>query len=99
MPRLNELDLAVGTVERAEHAVDAVAGISEHLPHAPRVQALDHEITDGLRHLGNSLGFDDGNGLSTFGCGCGSNAPGARPAASPCGRDWALRCRRELSAG
>ena len=35
MPRLDELDLAVGALQRAEHTVDAVAGIAEDSPHAP----------------------------------------------------------------
>ena len=43
VPRLDELDLAVRAVERAEHAVDAVAGIAEDVPHAPLVQALDEK--------------------------------------------------------
>ncbi len=49
--RLDELDLALGAVQGAEHAVDAVAGVAVDPPHTPGVEPLDHEITDGLGHL------------------------------------------------
>ncbi len=48
MPRLDELDLAVGALQRAEHTVDAVAGIAEDSPHAPGMKPLDQEIANGL---------------------------------------------------
>ena len=51
MPRLDELDLAVGAVERAEHAVDAVAGITKNLSHTPGVKAFNEKIADGLDHV------------------------------------------------
>jgi hypothetical protein len=56
VPRLDEFDLGLlvllvlGTIERAEYAIDAVAGITENFSHAPGVQALDDEITDSLAH-------------------------------------------------
>ena len=48
MPRLDEFDLAVGALQRAKHAVDAVAGIAEDFSHAPGMEPLDQEITNGL---------------------------------------------------
>src|SRR6201986_1286101 len=50
MPRLHEPDLAVGPVQRAKHAVDAVAGVAKDVAHAPLMQALHDEVTDGLGH-------------------------------------------------
>ena len=44
MPGLDELDLALGAVEGAEYAVDAVAGIAEDVAHAPVMQTLDEKI-------------------------------------------------------
>ena len=35
VPRLDELDLVAGAIERADHAVDAVAGITVNAAHAP----------------------------------------------------------------
>ena len=58
MPGLDELDLALGAVERAEHAVDAVAGIAEDVPDAPVVETLDEKIADGLGH--RELAANDG---------------------------------------
>src|SRR6478609_4205877 len=48
--RLNEFDLSLRAIERAEHAVDAVAGISEDAAHAPRVKTLDNKVSDCLAH-------------------------------------------------
>ncbi len=50
VPRLDEFDLAVGAIERAEHAIDAVAGIAENFAHAPRVKPLDKEIAHSFGH-------------------------------------------------
>ena len=50
MPHLDEFDLALGPLQRAKHAVDAVARIAVDPPHAPLVKALDKEIADGLGH-------------------------------------------------
>ena len=50
VPRLDELDLALGAVERAEDAVDAVAGIAEDHAHAPCVQPLNEKVADRLCH-------------------------------------------------
>src|SRR6185437_789446 len=47
---LDELDLAVCPVERAEHSVDAVAGIAKDLSHSPGVEPLDDEVSDSLCH-------------------------------------------------
>jgi hypothetical protein len=35
MPRLNELDLALGALQRAENAIDAVARVAEDFSHTP----------------------------------------------------------------
>ena len=43
-------------LQRAEHAVDAVAGIAEDPPHAPGMQPLDKKIADGLCHWQNLRG-------------------------------------------
>jgi hypothetical protein len=37
MPRLDERNLALGAIESAEHAVDAIARITEKMAHAPSV--------------------------------------------------------------
>jgi hypothetical protein len=44
MPRLHELQRRHAR-ERGDHAVDAVARIPEHAPHAPRLQALEDLVT------------------------------------------------------
>jgi hypothetical protein len=44
VPSLHEADLAIGALHRPKHAVDAVAGVSEDVPHAPLMYALDDEI-------------------------------------------------------
>ena len=49
--------LSSARFERAEHAVDAVAGIAEDDPHAPGVQPLDHEIGDCPGHRVFPLGL------------------------------------------
>jgi hypothetical protein len=49
---LNELDLALGTLQRTEHAVNAVAGIAKYPADAPLEQPLNDEIADSLRHDG-----------------------------------------------
>jgi hypothetical protein len=38
---LNKLNLAVGALQRTEHAVDPVSGITENFCDAPRMEALD----------------------------------------------------------
>lgn len=48
--RLDEPDLAVSAVERAEDAVNAVAGIAEEMMHALLMQTLHNEIADGQGH-------------------------------------------------
>src|SRR5262249_35458383 len=52
---LDEFDLAVGAIERAKHAVDAVTRITEHFFDAPRVEPLNKKIANGLGH-GEHLG-------------------------------------------
>src|SRR4051812_22999447 len=37
-------------IQRAEHAVDAVAGIAKNSAHAPRLESLDDEVTDSCGH-------------------------------------------------
>src|SRR3569833_3527024 len=51
---LHELDLALRAVERAEDSVDAIARISKHHTHTPRMEACDQEVTHGLSHLFSS---------------------------------------------
>jgi hypothetical protein len=48
--RLDEIDLAAGAIERAEHAVDAIARVAEEVSYTPILQALDQEIANGLGH-------------------------------------------------
>ena len=45
---------AFGPLQRAEHAVDAVAGVAENPAHAPFVQPLHEEVADGLAQVGFS---------------------------------------------
>ncbi|SAL88412.1 hypothetical protein AWB68_08766 [Caballeronia choica] len=45
---LNEFDLVLCAIERAEDAVDAVARISEDTAHAPRVKTINQKVADGL---------------------------------------------------
>jgi len=51
MPRLDELDLPLGPLQRAEHAVDAVTRVPIDASHTPLMQRLDEEITHNLGHL------------------------------------------------
>src|SRR5690606_27937445 len=44
--RLDEADLAIGPVQRTEHAVDAVARVSIDAAHAPLVEPFDKIIRD-----------------------------------------------------
>ena len=46
MADLNELRVAVGTIEGAEDAVDAVAGIPEDAAHAPLLEPIQYEVAD-----------------------------------------------------
>ena len=85
--RLDELDLAVGAVERLDHPVDAVAGVAEDRAHAPGVQALDDEVSDGLGHPG---------ALHEIGCGTRSRSRSLRDNARP--RDLFLISRNRLDA-
>jgi hypothetical protein len=48
--RLNELDLTISAIERAKHAVDAVAGIAKHFARTPRVEARNEKIANSLCH-------------------------------------------------
>ena len=50
VPRLHERNLVASAIERAKDAIDAVTGIPEYPSDSPRVEALDHEIADGLAH-------------------------------------------------
>ena len=61
VPRLDELDLAVGAVERPEHAVDPVAGIAEHAPYAPGMKPRNDKVPNCLRHDPPSKNIFDGN--------------------------------------
>jgi hypothetical protein len=53
VPCLDEFDLAVGTVQGAEDAIDAVAWITEDFSHAPGVKSLDNKIANCLGHCRN----------------------------------------------
>ena len=48
MSRLNERDLVGRTIERAQDTIDPITRVAEYPPHAPLVQALNNEVTDGL---------------------------------------------------
>ena len=50
VPGLDEFDLAVEPLKRAEQTVDAVARVTVDAPHAPVMQALPKEIADRLGH-------------------------------------------------
>lgn len=50
MPGLDKPDFFIGTIERAEDPVNAIAGISKHVLDAPAVQTLNEEIAYGLGH-------------------------------------------------
>src|SRR5690606_14217599 len=50
MPRLDEADLLVGAIQRAEHAIDAIARIAIDAPNAPLIEAFDQEVTNCYRH-------------------------------------------------
>ena len=50
MPHLDELDLALGPLQRPEHPVDAVAGKAVDPSHTPLMQALNDKIADGFGH-------------------------------------------------
>lgn len=50
MPDLHEFDLAGLAADRAHDPVDAVAGITVDTADAPFIQAIQHELADGLRH-------------------------------------------------
>src|SRR5205085_3595828 len=47
---LDELDLVLGPLERADDGVDAVTGIAVDPPHAVLVQPLEEEVGRGLLH-------------------------------------------------
>jgi hypothetical protein len=47
---LDKLDLSVGAIEGAKHAVNAVARIAEEVADAPIMQTLNEKIAYGLRH-------------------------------------------------
>ncbi len=53
MARLNKLNLAIGPLQGAEYAVDAVSGITKNLSDAPRMEALDQEVANGSAHEGS----------------------------------------------
>src|SRR5581483_9746375 len=50
VPRAHQFHLALGAVHRAHQAIDAVARIAVDTAHAPLVQTMDQEITDGGCH-------------------------------------------------
>ena len=49
---LDEFDFAAGAIERAEHAVDPIAGIAVDAFHAPVGETSDQEIARGFGHHG-----------------------------------------------
>ena len=55
MTNLDEFDFAISAMERAKHAIDAVARITKNSFDAPRVEPLDKKIANGLGH-GENLG-------------------------------------------
>ena len=50
MPDLDELDLAFGSLQGAEHAIDAVAWIAVNPSHAPLMKTVDQEVAYGYGH-------------------------------------------------
>jgi len=52
MPRLDELDLVGGTIERTEDAVDAVTRVAVNATHAPSCEASDESVGYGVGHDG-----------------------------------------------
>ena len=50
MPDLNELDLAFRSLQGAEHAVDAVAGLTVNSSHTPLMETVDKEVADDHGH-------------------------------------------------
>lgn len=52
MPRLDELDLVGGTIERTEDAVDAVARVAVNATHAPSCEASDESVGYFVGHDG-----------------------------------------------
>jgi hypothetical protein len=48
VPRLDELRVAAGAIERAQEPVDAVSGVAEDPVDAPAREALENEVGDVL---------------------------------------------------
>ena len=53
MARLNKLNLALGPLQGAKYAVDAVSRITKNLSDTPRMEALDQEVANGSAHDGS----------------------------------------------
>jgi hypothetical protein len=50
MPRLYELDRAIGALERPEDAVDPIIRVTEHAPYAPGMKTRNDKVRNYLRH-------------------------------------------------
>lgn len=44
MAGLDEFNLALGPAQRAEHPVDAVAGVTEDAPYSPLIQTFHQKV-------------------------------------------------------
>src|SRR5438132_11268760 len=54
MTYLDEVDLSVGAIERAEHAVDPVAGIAVNAFDAPISETFDQKLARRISHCSSS---------------------------------------------
>ena len=52
VPGLHEANPGLRPVHGTEHAVDAVAGVTEDMADPPLMQTLDDEVGDGVGHCG-----------------------------------------------
>ena len=50
VPRLNELDGAVGALQRAKHPIDTITRIAKDLSDTPRMKSMNKKIANGLQH-------------------------------------------------
>src|SRR5205085_3538854 len=55
---LDEIDRVTGAIERADDAVDAVAGVAVDAAHAPLAEAGDEEVGGGLRRHQRRMSFE-----------------------------------------
>jgi hypothetical protein len=62
VPCLDEVETCAGATERAEDAVDAIAGVAEQAVHTPRLEAVQNAVAYGSLHVNScSWGCCRGN--------------------------------------